>query len=174
MLEVVTISAVYIPLTLSTYFQRRLYSNPPKNSTTDLESQSGLRRILISSRERDPELTTAFHNPKILSAADGFVERNARFAVHPPSSGLQEGQQAILIKQGLKRCGIWFLILAVMVFCIGIGVIAGILTKSVDLGVAITSGIATIVVCVQVFGFQYRLANILSVQTHLKDLCDSL
>jgi hypothetical protein len=146
-LSVATISEVNVPLTLSTYFQRKIYSYHPKNSTTDLESQNGPRCVLVSSRERDPEFTAAFRNPEILSAADGFVKRNARFAVHPPSSGLQEGRQAIMIKQELNRLGIWVLNFAVTVICISVGVVVGILTKSVDLGVAITSGIATIAAC---------------------------
>jgi hypothetical protein len=109
---------------------------------------------VLSNREQDSELTTAFRNPEILSAADSFVERNVRFAVHPPCSILQEGRQAIMIRQELKRLVIWILVLAVMAFVIGIGVVVGILTKSVNLGVAITSGITTIAACVQVFGFQ--------------------
>jgi hypothetical protein len=102
---------------------------------------------LFSSREQDSELTAAFRNPEALSAAEAFVERNARFAVHPSSSRLQEGRQAIMIGQELKRLGFWILILAAMVFCIGLGVLVGFLTKSVDLGVAVTSGIATVAAC---------------------------
>jgi hypothetical protein len=60
----------------------------------------------------------------------------------------------ILIRLELKRLGIWVLVFAAMVFCIGVGIVVGIVTKSVDLGVAITSGIATIAACVQVFDFQ--------------------
>ena len=52
-----------------------------------------------------------------------------------------------MIKQELKRLGIWVLNFAVTVICISVGVVVGILTKSVDLGVAITSGNATITAC---------------------------
>lgn len=41
-----------------------------------------------------------------------------------------------------------------MVFCIGVGVLAGILTRTVDIGVTSTSDIATITELVQVFGFK--------------------
>jgi hypothetical protein len=76
-----------------------------------------------------------------------------RFAVHSPSASLQDGRQAIMIGQELKRLGLWVLVLAMMVFCVSLGVLVGILTKSIDLGVAVTSGIATIAACVQAFGF---------------------
>jgi hypothetical protein len=135
------------------FFREETHSYSPKNSTTDLESHRNPHRVLVSSRERDDELTIAFRNPEVLSGAEDFVERNKRFAVHPSSSRLQEGRQAIMIGQELKRLGFWILILAAMVFCIGLGVIVGFLTKSVDLGVAVTSGIATVAACVQAFGF---------------------
>jgi hypothetical protein len=107
----------------------------------------------VSDRRRDPELTAAFRSPDILSGAESFVRKNERFAVRPLFSGLQEGRQAIFIGKELNWLGIWTIIFIGTIFCISIGFVVGILTKSVDLGVGITSGLATVVTCVEAFAF---------------------
>jgi hypothetical protein len=108
---------------------------------------------LVSDRRRDAELTAAFHNPDILSGADAFVRKNERFAVHSPSSVFQEGRQVIFIRRELRWSGIWVCIILGMILCVSAGVLVGILTKSVDLGIGTISGLATIVASVETFVF---------------------
>ena len=107
----------------------------------------------MSDRRRDPELTAAFRNPEILFGAEGFVRKNERFAVDTPFSAVQEGRQVIFIKRELRWLGIWVLILLGTIFCIGAGVIVGILTNSFDLGIGVMSGFATIIASVEAFAF---------------------
>ncbi|KAE9371697.1 hypothetical protein N431DRAFT_559151 [Stipitochalara longipes BDJ] len=122
-------------------------------SATDIEAQRGPRCVLVSDRRRDSELTAAFRNADVLSSAEGFVQRNERFAVHSPSPALQEGRQVILIRRELRWFGIWVSILLGAILCIGAGVIVGILTNSVDLGIGVMSGLATIIASGQTFAF---------------------
>jgi hypothetical protein len=128
-------------------------SHATQYSATDLEAQGRPRCVLVSDRKRDPDLTAGFRNPGVLSSAEGFVRKNERFAVHSPSSALQEDRQVIFIRRELRWFGAWVSILLGAILCVGPGVIVGVLTKSVDLGIGITSGLATIIASVQAFAF---------------------
>jgi hypothetical protein len=116
----------------------------------DLEAQkTPPSRVIAADRIPDLELTAAFQHPGILFAAEDFVARNKRFAVKPPGLCGVEGRYAIMIRQGLNRLAVWILILGGALCCILAGVLVGALTKSADLGVAVTSGIAAVVACVE-------------------------
>ncbi len=49
--------------------------------------------------------------------------------------------------------GLICLFLLGMVFCLGSGILVGVFTERVDLGVAVTSGVAAVVGCVEAFLF---------------------
>jgi hypothetical protein len=108
---------------------------------------------LVSDRRRDPELTAAFRDPDVLSGAESFVRRNERFAIGSLASGLREGRQAIFIGKELNWLGIWTIVLVGTIFCISVGAVVGVLTNRVDLGVGVTSGLATLVTCIETFAF---------------------
>lgn len=124
-----------------------------QNSTPDLEVQRASRCVLVMDRRQNPELTAAFRNPDILSRAESFVPKNDRFRVNPLSTVSQEGRHVIFIKQELNWVGICTLILTGIIFSIGMGIIVGLLTNRVDLGVGVTSDIAAIITLVEAFIF---------------------
>jgi hypothetical protein len=75
------------------------------------------------------------------------VKDNARFEIGNTGAGLE--REVLLIGLGLNWIGLLFLILMNLIICIGIGGVVGIATRDVNLGVAVTSGVAAIVACVQ-------------------------
>jgi hypothetical protein len=81
------------------------------------------------------------------------VRKNERFAVDSPFSVVQEGRQLIFIRRELRWFGIWIFILLGIIFCIGAGVIVGILTHSIDLGIGVMLGLATIIASMEAFAF---------------------
>lgn len=118
-----------------------------QNSTADLEGQLKTRQVFVTQRKRELELTAAFHTPKLLSNAKNLVKDNARFEVGNTGAGLE--REVLLIGLGLNCIGLLFLILMNLIVCIGIGGVVGMATRDVNLGVAVTSGVAAIVACVQ-------------------------
>ena len=75
------------------------------------------------------------------------MKDNARFEIGNTGAGLE--REVLLIGLGLNWIGLLFLILMNLIICIGIGGVVGIATRDVNLGVAVTSGVAAIVACVQ-------------------------
>jgi hypothetical protein len=124
-----------------------------KNSFTDLEAQQEPRRVIVSNRKIDLELTAAINHPMILSAAHGFLSRNKRFLANPTSLIGREGRGTLVIRESMSMYGIWAFIVGGTILCILTGVVVGILTKSIDYGVAVTSGLATVVTCIEAFVF---------------------
>lgn len=152
-LKIVAISAVYIPLSLQIY-ERKSYSYSLKSSTTDVESQSGPRPVVLSSRNRDPKLTTALPQPWDSICGRQFYGGKCEVCCPPSGFSLAERMAGYHDGAGTEAAGDLGSYPCSNDLCYDIGVVVGILMKSVDLGVAITSGIATIAACVQVFGFQ--------------------
>jgi hypothetical protein len=124
-----------------------------KNSFTDLEAQQEPRRVIVSNRKIDLELTAAINHPMILSAAHGFLGRNKRFLANPTSLIGRKGRGTLVIRESMNMYGIWAFIIGGTILCILAGVVVGILTKSIDYGVAVTSGLATVVTCIEAFVF---------------------
>ncbi|KAH8757805.1 hypothetical protein BGZ57DRAFT_930204 [Hyaloscypha finlandica] len=117
------------------------------NSAADLEGQLETRQVFVTQRKRELELTAAFHTPELLFNAKNLVKDNARFEIGNTGAGLE--REVLLIGLGLNWIGLLFLILMNLIICIGIGGVVGIATRDVNLGVAVTSGVAAIVACVQ-------------------------
>ncbi len=110
-------------------------------------------RVIAVNRDLSHELTAAFHYPGVLFAAEDFVKRNRRFAVNSIEPYRREDRYAIMIRQGLDKRAVWVLILGGTLCCIFIGILVGILTKSLNIGLTVTSGIATVAACVEGFIF---------------------
>jgi hypothetical protein len=108
---------------------------------------------LVSDRRRELELTASFHNPKLLTDSDCFVAKNERFAVGSKFSELKRGREAIFVGRELRWLGICTLILGGTILCVGVGVAVGVWTNSVDLGISVMSGLATLFTCIEAFAF---------------------
>jgi hypothetical protein len=81
------------------------------------------------------------------------VKINERFAVGSGFLGFQRGREAIFIGRELRWLGICALILSGTILCVGVGVGVGVWTKNVDLGIEITSSLATLLACIEAFAF---------------------
>jgi hypothetical protein len=103
--------------------------------------------VFVVGRKREIELTAAFHNPDLLSNARTFVKDNMRFEIGLVGGELEK--EVLLIGLSMNWVGILFLVLLNLLVCVGAGLIVGIATTDVNLGVAITSGVAAVVACVQ-------------------------
>jgi hypothetical protein len=82
-----------------------------------------------------------------LSSAKNLVKDNARFEIGHNGAGLE--REVLLIGIGVNWIGLLFLVLMNLIICIGIGGVVGMATRDANLGVAVTSGIAAIVACIQ-------------------------
>jgi hypothetical protein len=67
--------------------------------------------------------------------------------------GSRLGREAIFIGRELRWLGICALILSGTILCVGVGVAVGVSTNSVDLGISVMSGLATLFTCVEAFAF---------------------
>lgn len=109
-----------------------------------------MRQVFVTQRNYDVELTAAFYDPRILSNAEHFVRDNRRFEK-------ELGEQALLIGLKMNWVGFLALLLVNLVLCLGAGMVVGLLTRRVDLGVAMTSGVAAVVAYIQAFiSLMYR------------------
>jgi hypothetical protein len=98
---------------------------------------------------RNAELTAAFKDPKILSAAKDFIQINARFALTYHLREATGGNEALLVGLEMNWIGLLALLLSNLIVCLGAGLVAGLLTERIDLGVAVTSGMASVVACIE-------------------------
>jgi hypothetical protein len=100
---------------------------------------------------RNAELTCAFYDPTILSRTDSFIQQNTQFAIGPNVT--HERQQALLIRLEMNMLGLVSLVLLGLVLSLGSGILASLLTERVDIGIAVTSGVAGVISCVETFFF---------------------
>ncbi|CZR63079.1 uncharacterized protein PAC_12976 [Phialocephala subalpina] len=117
------------------------------NSTHDLERQKGTRQVFVTHRQEDVELTAAFHDPQLLETAQDFVKANTRFSINNTSPSM--GKDVLLIGLRMNWISVFVLVFLNIVVCLGSGIIVGYVTRRVDLGVAVTSGVAAVVACIQ-------------------------
>lgn len=88
------------------------------------------------------ELTEAFYNSQILDGAINFVKNNNQFEV----CGLngKSEKQVILVSLQASYISLAIVLIVNLMLCIVPGILVGTFTTSADLGIAISSGIASI------------------------------
>ena len=59
------------------------------------------------------------------------------------------GKDVLLIGLRMNWISVFVLVFLNIVVCLGSGIIVGYVTRRVDLGVAVTSGVAAVVACIQ-------------------------
>jgi hypothetical protein len=82
-----------------------------------------------------------------LSGVADFVKINTRFDVANPKHLF--GKEVLVIGLRMNWVGLAFLLLSNLAVCVGAGFLAGFVTGRVDLGVAVTSGVASILSCTE-------------------------
>ena len=120
-----------------------------KITTSDLEAQTEPLLVELSNIQPEPLLTQAFHNPKLLKSATDFATANNRFGSSTqvdPSAPCK----AMVVRWTTTRTHLIWLILLLSVLSLAVGVLVGKLVHSAELGVAVTSGVAAILSCVEV------------------------
>jgi len=70
-----------------------------------------------------------------------------RFEIVPVDGELKK--EVLVIGMSMNLVGLLFLVLLNLLVCVGAGLVVGMVTKDVNLGVAVTSGVAAVVACVQ-------------------------
>ncbi|CZR54219.1 uncharacterized protein PAC_04102 [Phialocephala subalpina] len=117
------------------------------NSSTDLEAQQRAPQIFVTRRKFQAELTAAFHDPDLLSSAPSFAKENDRFS--DSNHRRRARKEVAMIGLRVNRVMMVLVLLLNVAVCLGTGILAGVLTRRVDQGVAVTSAVAAIVACLQ-------------------------
>jgi hypothetical protein len=89
---------------------------------------------------RNIELAEAFYNPQILDGASNFVKNNDQYEADTLNGKIKK--QVILVSLQASYIGLALLLVANLMLCIVPGIWVGTVTKSVDLGISVSSGIA--------------------------------
>ena len=102
----------------------------------------------------DSLLTEAFHRPTILASARDFVSSNRHFASRASSTNmmmdLDVPTRTLVVGWTTRREYIIYLSAVVILLSVAAGVLIGFLTHSGSLGVAVSSGLGTVLSCVEV------------------------
>jgi hypothetical protein len=99
-----------------------------------------LKEVLVVRRVQNIELSEAFYNPQILDDASNFVENNDQFEAYALNGKIKK--QVIFVSLQASYTGLAILLAVNLMLCIVPGIWVGTVTKSVDLGIAVSSGIA--------------------------------
>jgi hypothetical protein len=113
-------------------------------------------------RVRNIELAEAFYKPQILDGASNFVRNNDQFEVCGLNGKIEK--QVVLVSLQASYIGLAILLVANLMLCIVPGILVGTFTKSADLGIAISSGIAGILSCLSAVLILVWGRNIKSIQ----------
>ena len=90
----------------------------------------------------DSLLTEAFHNPKLLFREIDYVADNHHLAVKRSGTDLNmEGQKVIFIRRILHKAMIAWVLIVLLLVSPGLGIVIGILSHRLDVGVAVSAGI---------------------------------
>ncbi|KAK1768274.1 hypothetical protein QBC33DRAFT_558433 [Phialemonium atrogriseum] len=106
----------------------------------DLEDQSIPLEVIIRTREPFPELTSAYEHPSLLDPRESFVQQ------YPDLVGAST-HKALLVGPKLKEHVILGFSVAGLLIAVAIGVVVGIFTSNVGVGVeaGVTGAIAVLV-----------------------------
>jgi hypothetical protein len=113
----------------------------------DLEAQQEVRRVFLTRRQLNAELTAAFHDPMVLSSATNFVKQNTGFDV--AQSGGLFGRQVLVIGLRMSWVGLGCLLLSNMLLCLGAGTVTYLMTRKLDLCASVISSVAGVLSCVE-------------------------
>jgi hypothetical protein len=98
----------------------------------------------------EPLLTEALRDPSILELATDFVASNDHFTMSVVTSNPQAGAKVLVIGWARKRFLLVWPIFLFSILSLAIGVLVGELAHSAALGVAVTSGAAGVLSCIEV------------------------
>ncbi|KAF2184159.1 hypothetical protein K469DRAFT_689496 [Zopfia rhizophila CBS 207.26] len=117
-------------------------------SFIDLEALALPNYILLDNRSRNDILTSALHKPAILDTASDSA---SFFATYDNFTVGHSGSMALICVVGFEFDCTAFFCFSVLVFllCIGVGVLAGYLSRSSEVGCAFGGGLATLVAGLQ-------------------------
>lgn len=107
-------------------------------------------QVIVSSCKEDDVLNQAFKYPELLGFSEVFRRRYSMFGV-----GLQQGQTSdcLVISYGLDKSRLAVAMFVVMMLCLSIGLIAGFLSKRMDLGFLFGGGAMSLLTSAQVTVF---------------------
>jgi len=117
-------------------------------SFSDVEAHHSRIQVGVEHIELSSILTEAFHYPAILTSSRDFVTSHQRYAL---STGTNANDPICVLLVGWTTRKEYFayFIAAVILFSVAAGICVGVLLHNVGLGVAVSSGLATVLSCVE-------------------------
>jgi hypothetical protein len=119
-------------------------------SLTDVEAQ-GNRVTLVGIEGLEPNsiLTEAFHRPTILASTRNFVSSNHAFAARS-GSNIDGPMRTLVVGWATRKEYIVYFIGVVILLSVAGGMLVGFLAHSASLGLTVSSGLGTVLSCVEV------------------------
>ena len=108
-------------------------------SASNVESQPGPLEVIIQGSESRPELTAGYLRPDLLDAARPLVEEYPEIIMGAPAG------KALLVERKLRKKTALRLVVLGVLAAIIIGVVLGLSTGAVGIGVATTAGVLSVI-----------------------------
>ena len=114
-----------------------------------MEAQIGRVRI-VGIRDLEPNsiLTEAFHHPAAFAANQGFVSSHRRYEVRL-GANFDDPIGVLVVGWITRKEYLGYCIGAIILLSVVIGVLVGSVTQSASLGLTISSGLGTVLSCVE-------------------------
>jgi hypothetical protein len=118
-------------------------------SPSQLEAQSPPYLVHVARTEKHDLLTSALHHRQMISEYDSFTLETQRF-VRNPSSLPVGSQRALMLDWEYDKGSVIFMGVVVTLLSVIAGVVVGVLNHDASLGIAVSSGMAAVLSCLEV------------------------
>lgn len=126
------------------------YADYSQLSVSQLETQSPPYLIRFSQKQPHDFLTKVMHLPEVMNHTHGFLFDNPHLVRNDPVPEPSKPQKALLLGWERDTTAVAHMIGVVALLSVLAGVIVGVLLHNASLGIAASSGLATILSCVEV------------------------
>jgi hypothetical protein len=126
------------------------YADHSQLSVSQLETQCQPYLVRFSQKQPHDLLTKAMHHPGMMDHTHGFLFDNPHLVRNDPAPGPSTTQKALLVGWERDTTGVALMIGLVALLSVLAGVVVGVLLHNASLGIAASSGLATILSCVDV------------------------
>lgn len=108
-------------------------------------------QVIVSNFEEDEVLNQSFSHPELLGRSDSFLRQYSIFEMD--RKGGETGTSCLVMTYELDKGRLAAAIFVVIVLCLAIGLIAGLLSKTTDMGFLFGGGALSFLTSVQVTVF---------------------
>lgn len=114
--------------------------------------RSNHQKVAIEDTKLDTVLSEAFRRPETLAETGNFVTNYQRFAVRPNTSPDAE-PRALIVGWQTRAEFVAYFVMTIVLLSAGTGVSMGFLAHEASIGLAVSSGLATLLSCIEVLIF---------------------